>query len=295
MTDPMKILITGAGGMLGTDLGNALSQEFEIVGLERRPVTHLTVPYDICDLTQARKTREAILSHKPEMIIHTAAMTDVDYCEEHHDEALENNVAATEHVIDAANEIDAAVIFYSTDYVFDGKKGELYTEDDAPNPLNVYGKSKLAGEEAVQKHAGSFLLFRTSWVFGNGPQNFIYKFRQWSQKSRVIKLSADEVSVPTSSADLVSVTLTSLEKGLKGLHHLTNSGYASRYELGRYVAKVLSLDNLIIPVPMSTFPSTLQRPAFTAMSNARLQKHLGLSIRDWRSAVDLFFKEYPPQ
>ena len=108
---PMKILITGAGGMLGTDLGNVLSSDFEIVGLERRPVTHLTVPYDICDLTQARKTREAILSHKPEVIIHTAAMTDVDYCEEHQDEALENNVAATEHVIDAANEIGAAVIF----------------------------------------------------------------------------------------------------------------------------------------------------------------------------------------
>ena len=127
-----KILITGAGGMLGTDLGNVLRADFEIVGLERRPVTHLAVPYDICDLTQARKTREAILSHKPDVVIHTAAMTDVDYCEEHHDEALENNVAATEHVVDAANEIDVPVIFYSTDYVFDGKKQTAYVETDTP-------------------------------------------------------------------------------------------------------------------------------------------------------------------
>ena len=161
--------------------------------------------------------------------------------------------------------------------------------------MNAYGRSKLAGEEAVQNHAGDFLLFRTSWVFGNGAQNFIYKLRQWAQKNSFIKLSSDEVSVPTGTADLVSLTLASRAKGLRGLYHCVNSDYASRYEWGRHVAKTLPLNVLLIPVPMNTFPSPAERPAFTAMSNARLQKDLGAPIPEWRSAVDRFFKEYLQQ
>ena len=134
-------------------------------------------------------------------------------------------------------------IHYSSDYVFDGKKDNRYTEHDTPNPLNVYGKSKLAGEEAVQKYGGSYLLFRTSWVFGSGTQNFIYKMKQWAQKNPVLKLSCDEVSVPTSTLDLVSLSLLSFKKGLKGLYHLTSSDYASRYEWGRYVVRLISPQN----------------------------------------------------
>ncbi len=279
-------LILGANGQLGKQFTKELTARGE---------NAIAPDEKDCDITSFETLARYLDTLGPTIVINCAAYNAVELAEQQPDVAKLINGKAVENIATLCGRHRIFFVHYSSDYVFDGKKGDLYTEDDAPNPLNVYGKSKLSGEEAVQKHAGDFLLFRTSWVFGNGPQNFIYKFRQWSQKSRVIKLSADEVSVPTSSADLVSVTLASLEKGLKGLHHLTNSGYASRYELGRYVAKVLSLDNLIIPVPMSTFPSTLQRPAFTAMSNARLQKHLGLSIRDWRSAIDQFFQEYPPQ
>ncbi len=281
-----KYLILGSNGQLGKQFTKELTARGENVAAPEEKD---------CDITSYETLARYFDTLVPTVVINCAAYNAVELAEQQPDIANLINGKAVENIASLCGRHRIFFVHYSTDYVFDGKKGELYTEDDVPNPLNVYGKSKLAGEEAVQKHAGSFLLFRTSWVFGNGPQNFIYKFRQWSQKSRAIKLSADEVSVPTSSADLVSVTLTSLEKGLKGLHHLTNSGYASRYELGRYVAEALSLDNLIIPVPMSTFPSALQRPAFTAMSNARLQKHLGVPIRDWRRAVDQFFKEYPPK
>lgn len=166
----MKILITGAGGMLGTDLGNVLSTDFEIVGLERRPVTHLTVPYDICDLTQARKTRDAILSHKPEVIFHTAAMTDVDYCEEHHDEALENNVAATKHVVEAANEIDAPVIFYSTDYVFDGGKKRGVWGDRSSQPSQFLRENQTYGGGIHSQHRETGFYFSHHVAFRDlGP------------------------------------------------------------------------------------------------------------------------------
>ena len=177
--------------------------------------------------------------------------------------------------------------------MFDGVKGNLYLESDAPHPLNIYGKSKHEGEQAVISSGGQYLLFRTSWVFGNGTQNFIYKMTQWSQKNPVLKLTADEVSVPTSTIDLVDITLRAIEKGLTGLFHLTNSDYASRYEWGRYIAKKLSLKSTIIPVPLSAFPSPAQRPLFSAMSNQKLQNDLGITIPDWRDAVDRFLKEYP--
>lgn len=281
-----KYLILGANGQLGKQFGKELATRGEEV----------TAPDEKdCDITNSDTLERYVDTVRPSVIINCAAYNAVELAEQHSDIAHRINGKAVENIAALCGRHRIFFIHYSSDYVFDGTKGDLYTEGDAPNPLNVYGRSKLAGEEATQEHAGDFLLFRTSWAFGNGPQNFIYKFLQWSRKNHVLKLSSDEVSVPTSCADLVSLTLASLEKGLKGLHHLTSSDFASRYEWGRYVARALSLDNLIIPVPMSAFTSPVQRPAFTAMSNAQLQHKLGIPIPDWRNAVDRFFKEYPPQ
>ena len=279
-------LILGANGQLGKQFGKELAARGEDVKAPDEKD---------CDITSSDTLGRYVDLVRPTVIINCAAYNAVELAEQHSDIALLINSKAVENIATLCGRHRIFFIHYSSDYVFDGRKGDLYIEGDVPNPLNVYGRSKLAGEEAVQNHAGDFLLFRTSWVFGNGTQNFIYKFLQWSRKNRVLKLSSDEVSVPTSCADLVSLTLASLEKGLRGLHHLTNTDFASRYEWGRYVAKVLSLDNLIIPVPMSTFTSPVQRPAFTAMSNAQLQHDLGIPIPDWRNAIDRFFKEYPPQ
>lgn len=279
-------LILGANGQLGKQFGKELRARGEDV---------IAPDEKDCDITNSDTLARYVQLVSPSVIINCAAYNAVDLAEQQSDIANLINGKAVENIASLCRRHGIFFVHYSSDYVFDGKKGEPYTERDTPNPLNVYGRSKLAGEEAVQKHAGDFLLFRTSWVFGDGPQNFIHKFLLWSRNNHVLKLSSDEVSVPTSCADLVSLTIASLEKGLRGLHHLTNSDYASRYEWGRYIARVLSLDNLIVPVPMSLFSGPVQRPAFTAMSNAQLQDRLGVPIRDWRSAVDRFFEEYPPK
>lgn len=248
-----------------------------------------------CDITSIDTLSAFIDSVQPTVIINCAAYNAVDLAEQQSETAVLINTTAVRNIAALCADKKIFMVHYSSDYVFDGAKGDRYTELDVPNPLNAYGRTKRGGEEAVLSSGANHLVLRTSWVFGNGAQNFIHKMLQWSQKNPILKLTADEVSVPTSTIDLVEITLHSLEQGLTGLFHLTNSDYASRYEWGRYVARKLSLPSTIIPVPMSMFPSPAQRPLFSAMSNESLQKALGISIPDWRDAVDRFLLEYPQQ
>jgi dTDP-4-dehydrorhamnose reductase len=277
-------LILGANGQLGKQFKKELA-----AGGER-----VIAPEEWdCDITSFEKLAQYIESEAPTVIINCAAYNAVDQAEQQSDTAYLINSKSVEHIAKLCKQLGIFLVHYSSDYVFDGKKNNLYNENDVPNPLNVYGKSKLAGEEAVQRHGGSYLLFRTSWVFGSGTQNFIYKMNQWAEKNPVLKLSCDEVSVPTSTLDLVSLSLLSLKKGLKGLYHLTSSDYASRYEWGRYVVRLVSPQTIIIPVPMSTFSSAAQRPLFSAMSNTALERDLGIKIHNWQTAVEKFLMEYP--
>ena len=277
-------LILGANGQLGKQFAKELSAREERV---------LAPDEKKCDITDFDSLARYIDEVTPTVVINCAAYNAVDLAEQQSDIAMHINGRAVENIAKLSKRNGIFLVHYSTDYVFDGKKGDLYTETDSPNPMNAYGRSKLAGEEAVQKYAGDFLLFRTSWVFGNGTQNFIHKLMQWAEKSSEVKLSSDEVSVPTGTADLASLTLSAHKKGLTGLFHCVNSGFASRYDWGVHVAGILGLKASILPVPMSTFPSAVVRPAFTAMSNDRLQKQLRISIPDWKSAVVRFFEEYP--
>ena len=289
----MKILITGAGGMLGTDLGNVLSSDFEIVGLERRPVTHLTVPYDICDLTQARKTRDAILSHKPSVVIHTAAMTDVDYCEEHHDEALENNVVATEHVVEAANEIDAPVIFYSTDYVFDGKKKGAYEETDVPNPLSFYGKTKRRGEEHILCTSKRALIFRITWLFGIWGRCFPKAILRQAAEVTHMNVVDDQIGRPTWSWDvaqamrqlLLNKTDVLLKPGTE-IFHLGNSGTVHWADYARFILKGAGLEAVKIKdIPSAHLKRPAPRPENSVLSLEKSENILGLKLRSWEEAT----------
>ena len=289
----MKILITGAGGMLGTDLGNALSPEFEIIGLERRPVTHLTVPYDICDLTQARKTRDAILSHKPEVVIHTAAMTDVDYCEEHQAEALENNVAATEHVVEAANEIDVPVIFYSTDYVFDGTKKGAYEETDVTNPLSFYGKTKRMGEELILRAAKRALIFRITWLFGVWGRCFPKSILRQAAEVKKMNVVDDQIGRPTWSWDvamamrqlLIQNTAAVLKPGTE-IFHLGSAGTVHWADYARFILKNSGLGDVKIKdIPSAHLKRPAPRPANSVLSLERSEKVLGLKLRSWEEAT----------
>ena len=289
----MKVLITGAGGMLGTDLGSVLSSEFEVVGLERRPVTHLTVPYDICDLTQARKTHDAIVSHRPEVIIHTAAMTDVDYCEEHHDEALENNVAATENVVNAACEIDAPVIFFSTDYVFDGNKKGEYLETDTPNPLSFYGKTKRMGEEAILRAAKRAIIFRITWLFGIWGRCFPKAILRQAEEVKKMTVVNDQTGRPTWSWDVAQAMRQVLlhkkdllfKPGVEILH-LGNSGTVHWADYARFILKGSGLDAVKVKdISSEQLKRSAPRPANSVLSLKKAKTVLGLDLRSWEDAT----------
>jgi dTDP-4-dehydrorhamnose reductase len=182
------------------------------------------------------------------------------------------------------------LVHYSSDYVFDGRKETaLYGEGDATNPLNQYGRSKLAGEQAVRDVLEDrSLVFRLSWVFGGGKQNFIAKLLEWSAAQEYLRIACDEFSVPTWTETVVDVTLNALEQGVGGLYHLTNSGYCSRYEWAKAILRKKGIDKFIRPVSMDSFNLPAKRPKFSAMSNRTITDRLRIPIPAWEEAVDRF-------
>jgi len=274
-------LVTGSAGQLG--------KEFQRIIIERG-MCCIAPAEDDCDITNSAKVEGIISRINPDFIINCAAYNAVDEAEEKSDLAHLVNTKAVENLAEFCKKHSIFLIHYSSDYVFDGEKQDFYTEDDTPNPLNIYGKSKLNGEEIIQECMSDYLIFRLSWVIGQGKQNFLYKLSSWAAKNRVLKISSDEVSVPTYTEDIVNFTLLSLEKSITGLFHLTNSGYASRYELAKYFIRKMGLGNIVVPVSMSSFKTKARRPLFAAMSNERISNILKISYPSWEDGIDRYIE-----
>ena len=279
----MKILIAGAGGQL--------AQEFQRV----LP----TSGYDVAapteesfNIAEAASVRDVLDAVRPDIVLNCAAYNNVDRAEiDDYDTAYRVNALGPKNLALACREIGALLVHYSTDYVFDGLKEGLYTEDDLPNPINRYGETKREGELFVSSEAGQYLLFRLSWVYGDGKQNFLYKLAEWATKNPVLKIVSDQISVPTYTEDIVRVTLTAIKKGVRGLYHLTNESYAARYEVARYFLEKIGADNLVLPVTTDLFPSPAKRPYFSAMTSAKLSAMLGYDIPDWKNAIDRYVQK----
>ncbi|OGW45459.1 MAG: NAD(P)-dependent oxidoreductase, partial [Nitrospirae bacterium GWC2_57_9] len=215
-----------------------------------------------------------------------------DKAEQEREKAYAVNAKGPENLARAAAATGAVMVHFGSDYVFDGLKEQgLYTEEDVVNPLNVYGKSKLAGEASVGKEHDRHLIFRLSWVFGDGQQNFIYKLRSWAESSDHLKIACDEFSVPTYTETVVDATLLALRQGLIGRYHLTNSGFCSRYEWAKMVLTVLGIKKFIRPVSMDEFKLPAPRPKFSAMANERLSRKLDMNIPGWEEAVSSFLQQ----
>jgi len=277
----MKVVITGANGQLG--LG--FQQEFM-----RKGVPFWGTDLTSCDITQREQVEQMLDVHKPSVLINCAAYNLVDEAEIDRSAAFKVNAEAVSILAQVCHARGIKFVHYSTDYVFDGKKGSLYTEEDTTNPLNVYGLSKYEGEAAARAIGPSHLVFRTSWVYGEGKQNFLYKVSQWAQKSKEIKVTVDEVSSPTSVEDIVGVTLKALEQGLVGMYHLTSSGYASRYAWATVFIKLAGLSTQVTPVPSSFFSLKAVRPLFSAMSNRKISKELGIQIPSWQEGIEKYVR-----
>ncbi len=276
-----KYLIFGKNGQLGGEFC--------------RTLTKLGADFSAFDRSEADITSdniaEVIKESRADIVINCAAYNQVDLAETEKEKAFAVNSEAVKKIAIACAQQKKKFIHYSTDYVFDGAKTDgLYVESDEAKPLNYYGKSKLAGEQFIQENAEDFLIFRTSWVFGNGEQNFIDKLLGWAKTNPYLKIACDEFSVPTSTCTLVDVTLQAVEQDIRGLYHLCNSGFASRYELASHVLKVLKMDNFIYPAYQKDFNLPAKRARFSSMSNGKIQQDLGIEIPHWQEAVEQFLR-----
>jgi dTDP-4-dehydrorhamnose reductase len=274
----LRYLILGKNGQLG----QAFQKE-----LDNKNKEYLALSRQECDISDLKKLQEIFESYKPDIVLNCAAYNLVDKAEEEFWNAYRTNALGVRNLAYASKIHNSYLVTYSTDYVFDGTKRDgAYTEEDIPNPLNEYGKSKLAGEKYIlEENLTKYLIFRTSWVYGEGKQNFLYKLLQWAKNNDVLKIAVDEFSVPTSTRTIVEVTLRALEKGLTGLYHLTNSGYASRYEWAKEFLRLRGIDKLIYPAYQSDFNLPAQRPKWSVMSNGKLAGLLGMEIRNWKEEI----------
>jgi dTDP-4-dehydrorhamnose reductase len=279
----MRYLITGKNGQLA----RAFQQEFD-----RRRLDFLAPDESAFDITDHAAMFEAIGSYKPDVIVNCAAYNLVDKAEQDRDKVFSVNAAGPGILAAAARKYNAILVHFGSDYVFDGtKEDDLYTEQDPVHPLNVYGESKQEGERLVQEGTDKHLVFRLSWVFGEGKQNFIYKLSEWSRNNAFLRISCDEFSVPTYTHTVVNVTMRALEQGAFGLYHLTNSGCCSRYEWARYILTDLGITKFVRPVSIDSFDLPARRPKFSAMSNEQICRLLAINIPTWQEAVTSFLRE----
>lgn len=278
----MKYLITGKNGQL--------AREF-IRTFEEQSIDFIAPDESHLDITVSEKVKAIVNEYRPDVIINCAAYNHVDKAEQEQNTALAVNAIGPKNLAQAANAQKAILVHFGSDYVFDGaKENGLYAEDDAVNPLNEYGKSKLEGERHVLESNNRSLVLRLSWVFGPGKQNFLFKLREWTKSNEYLKIACDEFSVPTYTVTVVGVTLKALSLGLNGRYHLTNSGYCSRYEWAKLALNRMGIRKFLRPVSMDSFNLPAKRPNFSAMSNSRIGNILNVTIPSWEEAVELFLE-----
>lgn len=282
----MKILLIGDHGQLGWELGRSLPALGELVGVD----------YPQVDLSRPADLRRLVRDTAPEVIINAAAYTAVDQAESESDLAYAVNAGGPAVLAEEAKRLGAALVHYSTDYVFDGARGKPYRERDLTGPLNVYGLSKLAGEQAVQAVGGSSLILRTAWVYSLRQGGFVPKVLEWARRSPSLRVVDDQISNPTWARTLAGLTTQIVGRGRDyldghaGLYHCAGGGYASRYE---WAKAILELDpdrgeqiaREIEPASTADFPMPAARPLFSALDCRQFEKEFGLRITPWREAL----------
>lgn len=299
----MRILITGAGGMLGTDLVSHFASRHSLVGAGRKPAPHLEIPFRTGDLAQPPVAQKLIRGEKPEIILHAAAMTDVDRCEINRREALQGNLEVTRNVAEAANQTGALLIFFSTDFVFDGEKSGPYREEDLPCPVNVYGETKLLAERYLLLRSRRFLILRTSWVFGRRGNNFPKKILKQAEEGKSIPVISDQFGNPTYTRDLAEAVGTIIEilsrqssAHENQIYHVVNEGTVSRYEFARSIlAKRNYPSSLVAPLSSEMAQARpARRPRNSSLAAEKLKSHFEIKLRHWEEALQAYLEEDAP-
>jgi len=277
-------LITGAGGLLGRALGSLLgASAWRVVQLARADL----------DITSEDRVREAIESHRPDVVFNCAATPDVDRCEREPEMATEVNEQGPRWLARHAGRAGAEMVHVSTDYVFDGAKEGYYTQEDTPNPLSVYARSKLAGEMAVREEAERFYIIRSSWIFGAGGKNFGSRVIELARAGERLKGVTDQISIPTYTADLARRIEEIVNLRAHGLYQVTNEGPTSWYEFARLALDMAGLGGVDIePVTRAELRQIAPRPRNSAM-RCLVSEKLGLApLGHWRDSLPEFVKQF---
>ena len=285
----MKILLTGKNGQVGWELERSLQPLGQVFAFDRTGL----------DLANPDSIRAAIREIKPDLIVNPAAYTAVDKAESEPDLAMAVNGVAPGIMGEEAKRLGAALIHYSTDYVFDGTKTAPYTEDDVPNPINVYGKTKLAGERAIQAIGVQHLIFRTSWVYGLRGKNFLRTILRLAGERDELRVVDDQIGAPTWSRLIAEATASVLaripSKDIKycsGIYHLTASGHTSWYGFTQAIFERRGVDTsqrsvVLHPIHTSEYPLPAIRPKNSLVSMQKLTKTFNLTMPTWDMALDL--------
>ncbi len=285
----MRIFILAENGQLGWELCRTLAPLGEIIAVDY-PKIDLERPETVCEL---------IREIKPALVVNAAAYTAVDLAETERERAAKINAIAPGLLAEECNRLGAMFFHYSTDYVFDGTKGSPYTESDIPNPLSVYGRSKLEGEQLVRKAGGAHLIFRTSWVYSmRGQGGFISKVMQWSRRQETLRMVTDQIGNPTWARMLAEVAAQIAVRGQEyvaersGLYHLAGSGFASRLEWAKMILeldpnKQEQITKEIVPALTADFPTPAERPLFSALDCSKFESTFDLKLPGWQSALKL--------
>ncbi len=282
---PLSILISGQHGQVSRELQLRLGDlgQLHVLGREQ------------LDLAHPEAIREQVQALKPDLIINAAAHTAVDQAESEPELAFAINAQAPGIFAEEAAQLGIPLIHYSTDYVFDGSKDSPYNEDDVPNPLGVYGRSKLAGERAIAAVGGEHLILRTSWVYSQHGRNFLLTMQRLLQEKPELNIVADQIGAPTWAGTIALSTRALIERwqagqaGAWGTYHLTAEGETSWFGFAQAIAEQLKAQGLacarLIPIPSSDYPTPARRPLNSRLDCSRLQREWQVSQPHWQQAL----------
>ncbi len=281
----MKILVTGADGMLGHDLMTVLKDTGWVEGVDIHDF----------DITVQQDCMKMVMAIDPDWIVNSAAFTAVDDCENLYQKAYAVNAIGAANMAEAAKASGARMVHISTDYVFDGMASEPYSEDATPNPQTKYGITKLAGENRVIGILGDrVLVVRTAWLFGAHGKNFVDTILNIADRGNPLKVVADQIGSPTYTLDLASGIQKLIQREASGIVHVTSSGSTSWHGFASFFLKKTHPDIRVMPIPASEYPLPTPRPAYSVLALDRFTKITDNSMPDWHNAVDRYLKTHHP-
>lgn len=283
----MKVLTTGANGQLGRAIYGILKTEnVTLVSTDYViPEMETLFPIQFLDITDEDAVMELIQREKPDIIINCAAHTQVDLCETEEEKAYQINAAGPRNLAKAARSVDAKLVQVSTDYVFEGNGQKPYVESDPTNPVSAYGRTKLAGEEAVQKEWDKVFIVRTAWLYGDG-KNFVKTMLNLSENYKEIRVVNDQYGTPTTALELAKMIWFIVQTERYGIYHATCEGSTSWYEFAKEIFKAFGKEVTVHPVTTAEYNAKAARPAYSVLENHKLNTETEYRMKDWQAALN---------